>query len=526
MHVPHSVPVRLCASLFLLLSCPIPAAPLWADGSVRFVVTDAADRPLPARVHLRDAAGQAVKSLGLTDRLDHLLVDGSRTVDVPAGTYTYGIERSPEWERVAGELTVGDGETKAVAVSLRRIIDLTKMGWYSGDLHIHRPPDQIRDLMRASDLHVGPVITWWNNRNYWADRSLPNEPLIQFDGNRFAHLVSGEDEREGGALLYFGMNRPIDISGSGREFPSPLTFVKQAREQTPDLHLDVEKPFWWDVPVWLALAKPDTIGLANNHMCRDRMYETEAWGRPRDESRLPAPRGNGHWTQEIYYHILNAGFRVPPSAGSASGVLPNAVGYNRVYVKVNGEVTWEKWWEGLRAGRSFVTNGPVLDVSASMVPVGGFGLPVQMLPGNVFRAERGEELTITILAELWKQDNVPALELIQNGRRVGIVRCGDAEHETRQFTLQVDESGWFLVRAITDNPRTFRFASSAPFYVEIDDQPRISRASSRFFLEWVRERIARVPNKIPDDEQRETVLRFHHEAEEFWLQRLDRANAD
>ncbi|HAK94366.1 MAG TPA: hypothetical protein DCM87_05035 [Planctomycetes bacterium] len=52
----------------------------------------------------------------------------------------------------------------------------------------------------------------------------------------------------------------------------------------------------------------------------------------------------------------------PPSAGSASGVLPNPVGYNRVYVHVDGELTYAKWWEGLQAGRAFVTNGPLLRV--------------------------------------------------------------------------------------------------------------------------------------------------------------------
>ena len=83
---------------------------------------------------------------------------------------------------------------------------------------------------------------------------------------------------------------------------------------------------------------------------------------PATPSRLPPPRGNGYWTQEIYYHILNCGLRIPPSAGSASGVLPNPVGYNRVYVHLDGPFAYEKWWEGLRAGRSFVTNGPLLRV--------------------------------------------------------------------------------------------------------------------------------------------------------------------
>jgi len=33
--------------------------------------------------------------------------------------------------------------------------------------------------------------------------------------------------------------------------------------------------------------------------------------------------------------------------------------------------------------------------------------------------------------------------------------------------VKFNESGWFLVRVITDNPKTFRFASTAPYYVEI-----------------------------------------------------------
>ena len=90
---------------------------------------------------------------------------------------------------------------------------------------------------------------------------------------------------------------------------------------------------------------------------------------------MPPPLGNGYWTQEIYYHVLNAGLRVPPSAGSASGVLPNPVGYNRVYVHLDRELTYSDWWKGLKDGRSFVTNGPLLRVTAN----GQF-------PGHVFQA--------------------------------------------------------------------------------------------------------------------------------------------
>ena len=106
----------------------------------------------------------------------------------------------------------------------------------------------------------------------------------------------------------------------------------------------------------------NSIGLANNHMCRTQMLASEAWGKPRDQQRLPNPQGNGYWTQEIYYHLLNSGVRIPPSAGSASGVLANPVGYNRVYVYCGSEFTRDSWFAALKKGRAFVTNGPLLQV--------------------------------------------------------------------------------------------------------------------------------------------------------------------
>jgi len=125
--------------------------------------------------------------------------------------------------------------------------------------------------------------------------------------------MAGEDEREGGALMNFGRRRPLAIGGSSREYPSPMRFVEQARREGPfsknSVWIDVEKPFWWDVPIWLASEQINSIGLANNHMCRSGVYASEAWGRPRDAKRLPPPLGNGYWTQEIYYHLLSVDVR-------------------------------------------------------------------------------------------------------------------------------------------------------------------------------------------------------------------------
>ncbi len=507
---------------FLVFAAPLSALAFTGqlaesadEAKVTFRVTGADGKPMPCRIHLADGAGKPFRAPRMPFFRDHFVMPGTTSLNLADGSYSFTIERGPEFERKSGTILIKDGAGKTIAVQLKRIADLAADGWFSGDLHVHRRVEYIRLLMQAVDLHVAPVITWWRNRNLWKNRALPKKTVTQFDSDRFFSVMAGEDEREGGALMFYGLKRPLDITGSSPEFPSPMKFVAEARKHE-NVWIDVEKPFWWDVPVWLASGQADSIGLANNHMCRSRMYESEAWGRPRDAKRLPSPRGNGFWTQEIYYHILNCGIRIPPSAGSASGVLPNPVGYNRVYVHTGKPLTYAKWWKGLKSGRSFVTNGPLLIAKAN----GHF-------PGHVFRSGKGRELTLRLNVSLKSNDHVPAIEIVKNGRVVRSMPIDRATKEGGLGTLTFQSSGWFLIRALADNKRTFRFASTAPFYVEIGpNKKRISKRSVQFFRDWIDERMARVPAKLKDPSKLKTVLAHHRRAKEFWTRLAKTANAE
>jgi hypothetical protein len=499
----------LAAGLFV----PSDAREKAEMGRVQITVLDkATGKPVPCRVHLKDATGKGMRADRLPFWNDHFVCRGEVALDLSPGKYAVEIEHGPEYSLATDSFTLAAGQTRMLGAELQRLVDMPAKGWWPGDTHVHRPLQDVELLMRAEELHVAPVITWWNQRNLWAKQKLPDEPLVRFDGNRFYHTMAGEDEREGGALLYFHLKRPLDITEAAREFPSPLAFAEEARKDK-GVWIEAEKPFWWDVPVWVAAGQVDSLGLANNHMCRDKMYETEAWGKPRVIERYPAPRGNGYWTQDIYYRLLNCGLRIPPSAGSASGVLPNPVGYNRVYVHVGKELTWEKWWEGLRAGRSFVTNGPLLLVAAN-----------GELPGQVFTAGPGRAVEVELTGELTTRDTIRFLEIIKDGEVEERVSVADFARTGSLGTLTFKTSGWFLVRAVAENPRTFRFASTAPFYVEVGDaKRRVSKSAAKFFLEWVRERANRV--KLDDVQQRGEVLKHHTAAEKFWKGLLERSNA-
>jgi hypothetical protein len=391
---------------------------------------------------------------------------------------------------------------------------MASKGWWSGELHVHRSAKDIELLMQAEDLHVAPIITWWNGSNKWKNTQVPKTRVVSFDRNYFYDLLGGEDERNGGAFMYFNMSEPIDITQAQREYPCPLHFIEQAKAQ-PDAWIDIEKPFWWDVPVALAYGYGDSIGLLNNHCWRSQMLDNEAWGKSRDKNKFPSPRGNGFWSQYIYYHILNSGIRIAPSAGSASGVLGNPVGYNRVYVYTGGKnLEYSRWWENLRKGISFVTNGPLI-----LPNVSGHK------PGHVFKADEGRTVELDVKLHLVSNDPIQCIEIVKNGNVERTIPFAELGKDGNLGTVRFTKSGWFLIRVIADIPHTFRFASTAPYYVEIGDEKHyLSRKSIRFFNDWIDERIEQI--NIDDPEKQEDVLKYHRKAKRFWQQKLTLANAD
>lgn len=490
-HLERSIVVCISSLVFTLTT--LPAA------SVRFITTDDANKPLPCRIYLVDEAGKTYHPAEAPFWEGGFVSAGTAEVKVPTGTYHYQIEKGPEWQVVEGDLAVaGDEVSPERRHQLKRLADLKAEGWHAGDLHVHRAPDELPLHLAAEDLFVASVQTWWNESNPWKPLAPP-DPLKATDG-RYFHILGGEDERGGGALLFHRMRKPIDITGSSREWPASTAFLHRAAGQ--GAWIEIEKPFWWDTPAWLATGKIDSIGIAQNHLQREGMLDNEAWGRARDRERYPGPHGNGLYTQDLYYRILNCGLRIPPSAGSASGVLANPVGYNRVYVHLDEAFGWEAWWEGLREGRSFVTNGPLLRVTAN-----------GRWPGTVLKSQG--PLKLRLEGRIDSRDPISQIELVGNE---------DVRRIALPADVTIDTSGWFLVRVLADVPETFRFASTAPWYVEVDEKPIVPRReAARFFLDWAKERREMVGKAIDETERRKDALLPHDQALRFWEGLLERS---
>ena len=429
--------------------------------------------------------------------------NGSFRIKLPPGKYSYELDRSHEYYLTKGSFLVTNKNIK-LNLRLKRIIDLKKRNWWSGEFHIHRKPKDIELLMKSGDLHVAPVITAWNqDYPYKNADTMYDFSVRRFDDDRFYTITGSEDERGGGAILVLNTPRPIDFSSNTHpEYPPLAKMVEKIKADPEGNHwIDIEKPFWWDMPILLSTGSVNSIGIAHNHMNQAGVFDNEAWGMPRDKNKYPPPMGNGYWTQEIYYRILNSGLRIPPSAGSASGVLLNPVGYNRVYAYIEKGLTYDKWFDAVKRGKCFVSNGPLLLCKAN-----------GELPGRVFTSDKKFE--IKIAAEIYSRDTVDVVEIIKNGK---VLKHIPATELKDKFSVGIvfEESGWFLIRVICKTTGNFRFASTAPFYVEIGkNKKHISKSAAQFFLDWTNERAGLI--KTDDKEQLREINKYVNAARKYW----------
>ncbi len=529
--------LRLAAVLFL--ASLINPAPLLASGQLEIRVVDHdSGQPLAVRMHLKNAKGTPVKPSGVPGLGDHFVFDGKIILHLPNGGYEFLIERGPEYLERTGHFQIENFADDNKTIDMKRFADMAKEGWYSGDLDVDRPQKEIELLMRADDLHIVPLVTWSNKKNPWLKQPLPKSAVTQFDGAFFYSLLGGELTSPGNTLRLFQLDKPLDVSDASQSKTAAaalgslpwLPVVEKARREQ-NAWVDAGAFFARDLPIWIAAGQVDSIQLANRHLEREGVLDNEAGGWPRDVSSFPKPQGNGRWAQEIYYHLLNCGLKIPPTAGSGSGINNNPVGYDRLYVNVNSTadqnsddntesqlITWDRWWDALRAGRVTITNGPLIRPNVE-----------GQLPGYVFKADLGQTIELLIALTLSTREKIRYLEVIKNGRSEIEANLDDFQASGGKLPpIKFDASGWFVIRAITDNSKTYRYATTAPYYVDVGYHPRISRSSVQFFLDWTDKRAAEIATaaKADDSDAAQTAQKYAQQAQAYWKSLLDHATAD
>ncbi|MFH1717187.1 MAG: CehA/McbA family metallohydrolase [Planctomycetota bacterium] len=453
--------------------------------------------------------------------------DGHFAIKVPPGKAVIHVERGKECWPVDKEVVVEKDRTTNVDIALKRWVNMCEEGWYSSDIHCHFGLDDLRVLKQlalADDVNFEPILTLWNHQRgdspdgAWPDYANP--PSIYADATHMATLRNQEIERIGGeafesvgALLMFGLQRPVKMPAGNSRYPCDAILGRMAKESSPQCLIDTDKPIWGENVIGVALGLFDSVQVCHNHYHRESTLQAGriGWGMAdlEDETENLTDDELFHRTNSTYYRFLNCGFKLAATGGSAMGVMAVPLGYSRTYAKLDGPLTEANYLEAIRAGRSFATSGPMLILTAN-------GLD----SGSEIRYSTGSSDPVSIKAELRSIQRIDSLELIANGQVIKSINLKNNAPspiltESVAMAFRPQRSGWVAARAILTSPDGhLRQAHTSPVYITVDGKPTASGTDAEYMIRWI-DRLLQVsekPGRYQSDSERMETRKIFKEA--------------
>jgi hypothetical protein len=339
--------------------------------------------------------------------------------------------------------------------------------WVVGDMHIHteasqlpnRPaislePDEILREMESQKLEVTSVLIWgvrpgltarhFTGRDWGAGSRIIHYDLenSSFPGGRPDHMIAlGLKSWNFPQHLYSYPIHEWAFQQDAIVGVAHASHWTSAFDQYPDRTIQVPADF----PICLALGQK-------------LFLSTELINHP---SAL-----------FLWYNLLNLGFEIPLTAGSDWPVAGSHAGEARTYVQVSGQLTYRKWIEGIRDGRTVVGRG-----LEDFVEMKAHGLPI----GSRLEWAAPGELDLEIGYHSTREQK---LEVIRNGQVIHSRQIGPGEGELTH-KVKIDDSSWIAVRT--------EWAHTGATYVEIGGQPiRTSVESAEYFIRYTDELIRQI----------------------------------
>ena len=435
------------------------------------------------------------------------------TLRLPEGQYAVAYTGGPEYLTQQKEFTVDEKGPAEVEFQLERWTDPAKYGWYSGDHHIHAagcrhyqnpaegvlPDDMIRQI-RGERVNVSSVLTW--GPDYYYQKQF-------FSGHD--HPLSTQRQ-----LMHYD----LEVSGFPSSHAGHIVLLNLKDQDYPGTKRLTDWPTW-DLPI-LRWAKEQgaVVGFAHS-----------GWGLAVQGSELPnyeVPGFDGIganeyivdvtipnsvdfisavdtpyvWELNIWYHTLNLGFRTR-IAGETDFpcIYDSRVGMGRTYASVSAPVSYSKWLDSLKAGRSYVSDGKthLMNLTVGGVHVGEGGSELHLPAGS--------KVTVTLLAAAYlpehpdkslhelPYDEKPywdverarigdsrevAVEIIVNGKVASSQKMlADGVTREMKFEVAIKSSSWVAARVVPA-------AHTNPVFVILDAKPiRASRRSAEWALKGV-----------------------------------------
>ncbi|HET8548157.1 MAG TPA: CehA/McbA family metallohydrolase, partial [Bryobacteraceae bacterium] len=459
---------------------------------------------------------------------------------LPPGNYTVEYSRGPEYKKKTQTLKVTDDSPHTMTFRLERWIDPAKLGWFSGDHHIHaagcahyeRPTEGVypEDMMRhvtGEDLKIGSVLTWgpgWYFQKTFFE-GKDNKVSTLDHKIRYDVEVSGHPSSHTGHLLLLRL-KEHDYPGTKRieEWPSwGMPILRWGKKQGAvvgythsgwGLSLKEEKLPSLEMPPF------DGIG-ANEYVV------TVTHGLTDVISAVDTPYA---WELNVWYHTLNVGYRTRISGETDFPcIYGERVGLGRSYVR-QVKLDYDDWVQGLKEGRNYASDGKshLIDFRVNGIEMGSDKDVELSAPGRVkitakvsayleetpmesIRSLRYDQKPYWDIerARIGNTRKVP-VELIVNGQAVGRQELtADGSLRDIEFTASIERSSWIALRILPSS-------HTNPIWVTMDKKPvRASRRSADWLLKAVDVCYDAKINRVRMEERGEMAQAYEYAKQQY-----------
>jgi hypothetical protein len=292
-------------------------------------------------------------------------------VQLPPGSYNVTVTRGPEYITQNMQLVIPAGvKEHAASFQLKRWINMSELGWYSADHHVHAagcshydsPEEGVKsvDMWRQAlgeNLNVAAVLawgpSWYHQKTFFTGKDDPlstNKNIMRYDVE-----VSGFPSSHCGHIVLLRLTED-DYPGTTKveEWPSwtlpVFSWAKSQNAVTGYAHsgwgLEPMEPTNL-LPNYVT-PKMDNIG-ANEYIVTVTQNVVDFFS----AGDTPAP-----WELNMWYQTLNCGF-TPRLSGETDFpcIFDERVGMARSYFKPEGRLSYDSYVDAIKKGRSYISEG-------------------------------------------------------------------------------------------------------------------------------------------------------------------------
>ncbi|MBI3840098.1 MAG: CehA/McbA family metallohydrolase, partial [Planctomycetia bacterium] len=408
---------------------------------------------------------------------------GTFSVEVPAGLTRIEVWKGFEYRPEIYSARVTAGAKRELKLNIARAAPMASQGWYSGDSHLHfiRASDAdentIFDLLEAEDIRLGMVLCYNETTAYAGLMPEQVTPQLRGLGSKSIRkrgdyqIISGQEYRNAvfGHINFYLRDRMV-LEGQKLDPNLGPMFGTIGAETRQEGGYAFHAHGGYGLEIWADLVQGGTHGV---ELLQFGIY-----------------RGIG---LDGWYRVLNTGFRFP---GIAACDYPacRKLGDCRTYVHIKGEPNFQNWLKGAAEGQSFMTTGPLIELTVD-----------KKLPGDIITTSGPGSRIVNARVRVQSETApVTDVQLIVNGRVASQLKAapkpGEAQRLELQSAITLSESSWIAARAFSKSPTGSADgeAHTNPVYVYLDGKTPYRQSD----LDWL---VARLDEQIADHEARKAA---------------------